>query len=293
MPPMGDKVNKPSATPVNTTNAATQAQGPEPKLEPEVASQKPIESFFRKSVAPTPELQALYVNDTITDGSKMVVDNIFEQTWTLYNPGPRTWPVGCSLRYVGGDNMLNVSLEHPSSVDVLTAAMESNVLGQAVEPGDSADFTVTLRAPQRTGKAISYWRLKTAEGIPFGHKLWCDIDVSAEHNPSVKIENEDEEQPTEELATERSSMIFPTLEKESPASSVHEVSADLKEAISNPAEVLTSKDEEEELAEEIESLELEEDDETDDAFLTDEEYDILDASDEDLLEEAQKAVKKA
>ena len=41
----------------------------------------------------------------------------------------------------------------------------------------------------------------------------------------------------------------------------------------------------------MESLELE-DAETDDGFLTDEEYDILDASDEDYLAEAQKAAQK-
>jgi next-to-BRCA1 protein 1 len=34
-----------------------------------------------------------------------------------------------------------------------------------------------MKAPARDGTAISYWRLKTAEGLPFGHRLWCDIQV--------------------------------------------------------------------------------------------------------------------
>ena len=48
---------------------------------------------------------------------------------------------------------------------------------------------------------------------------------------------------------------------------------------------------EQELLEDVESLELEEE-ETDDGFLTDEEYDILDASDEEYLAEAQQPGKK-
>lgn len=296
MAPMGDKVKHTTTASVNSTNAATQVQEPEtkPAPEPEVVVQKPIESFFQKTSTSVPELQAKYVSDTITDGSQMKTNVVFEQTWTLYNPGPLTWPVGSSVRYIGGDGMLNVSPEHPSSVDVLTAAMESNVLAREVQPGDSADFTVKLRTPQREGKAISYWRLKTAEGVAFGHKLWCDVNVVLERASDTTIESEVETPVKEEPVLEASStMIFPQLEKESPSSSVHNVSLVAKGESMTPAEVPSASTEEAELVDEIESLELDEEDETDDGFLTDEEYDILDASDEDLLAEAQKTNKKA
>jgi next-to-BRCA1 protein 1 len=78
-------------------------------------------------------------------------------------------------------------------------------------------------------------------------------------------------------------MIFPKLEKESPVSSIHDIAS-----VPAPPVEPTIKTEVDELLEDVESLELE-DEETDDGFLTDEEYDILDASDEDFLAEAQKA----
>lgn len=81
-------------------------------------------------------------------------------------------------------------------------------------------------------------------------------------------------------------MVFPKLEKESPMSSVHGL------ATSTEAGESKVKVEDEELVEELECLGFEDEDETDDGFLTDEEYDILDASDEDLLMEAHAADQK-
>jgi len=76
-------------------------------------------------------------------------------------------------------------------------------------------------------------------------------------------------------------MIFPKLEKESPTTSIHE-------------EAPVAAPEVEEDAEEFEDFVDEglEDDETEDGFMTDEEYDILDASDEEYLAEQEKAAKK-
>ncbi|KAK4960640.1 hypothetical protein LTR28_005083 [Elasticomyces elasticus] len=34
-----------------------------------------------------------------------------------------------------------------------------------------------MKAPETEGQKISYWRLKTADGQAFGHRLWCDIYV--------------------------------------------------------------------------------------------------------------------
>jgi len=78
-------------------------------------------------------------------------------------------------------------------------------------------------------------------------------------------------------------MIFPKLDKESPASSIHE-----QVPAAAPAPEV------EEDAEEFEDFVEEplDDDETEDGFMTDEEYDILDASDEEYLAEQEKATKK-
>ncbi|TKA73976.1 hypothetical protein B0A49_05112 [Cryomyces minteri] len=150
-------------------------------LEPVKPKQTKLEKTS-KAEAPqqnaTPSLDAHFIRDTIPDGAKLQPEERFTQVWTLRNPGPHDWPAGCSVRYVGGDNMLNVNHTHPSSVTDIADATESNVVGRPVAEGEEIAFRVLMKAPQREGKAISYWRLKTADGIPFGHRLWCDIDVA-------------------------------------------------------------------------------------------------------------------
>jgi next-to-BRCA1 protein 1 len=131
-------------------------------------------------------LDAHFIRDTILDGSKINVGHQFVQIWTLRNPGPMAWPAGCSVRHVGGDNMLNIDNTRPLSHAELADASESNVVGRPVEAGEEICFKVTMKAPHREGTAISYWRLKTADGIPFGHRLWCDINVVAIPSPSSR-----------------------------------------------------------------------------------------------------------
>jgi next to BRCA1 gene 1 protein len=123
------------------------------------------------------DLQAYFIRDTVPDGSTLIPGQRFVQVWTLRNPGPHAWPVGCSVRYVGGDNMLNVDDSHPSSANDIAKATESNVIRHTVEVGEEMAFRVLMKAPKREGVAISYWRLKAADGTPFGHRLWCHINV--------------------------------------------------------------------------------------------------------------------
>ncbi|KAH5370053.1 hypothetical protein HBI81_039540 [Parastagonospora nodorum] len=138
----------------------------------------------------TEGLDAHFIRDTIIDGSKINVGHQFVQVWTLRNPGPNAWPAGCSVRHVGGDNMLNIDNNRPLSQAELAEASESNVIGRPVEAGEEIAFRVIMKAPHREGTAISYWRLKTADGIPFGHRLWCDINVVSPPSPSFRASPE-------------------------------------------------------------------------------------------------------
>ena len=290
---MGDKITQTSSKSTETTptvhssNAATQVQT--------VAEVKPVEPAQEEAkdevkeeskeevakVVTVPEYQAHFVRDAVADGSKLRPSFKFEQVWTLRNPGPYAWPAGCSVRFIGGDNMLNVDSEHPSSVSDIAKAIGSNVIDRVVEVGEEVDFTVVMKTPKRQGKAISYWRLKAADGWQFGNKLWCDIDVSVPEQAAVSgvttehIEDVAKEVKVEEPKDEEhhSQMIFPKLDKESPVSSTH------------GAEALgTAEMGEPELDEEMENLGLDGEEDTDDGFLTDEEYEVLDGSDEELIE---------
>jgi len=222
------------------------------------------------------ELIAHFVRDVIVDGTVLPPNTVFEQTWYLRNGGNRAWPAGCSVKFVGGDNMCAVDPEHPASIHELVSACESTTCYTEVAPGQDCGFTVLMRTPSRPGNFISYWRLTGPDGNKFGHRLWCDISV--EQSKPVT-----QEEPVKfEGNVEGSQMVFPKLEKESPASSIHEEAA--APVSSAPSEV----DEFEDFIEEN----ADDDEETEDGFMTDEEYDILDASDEEYLAEQEKAAKK-
>ncbi|KAM0724207.1 hypothetical protein Q7P37_000089 [Cladosporium fusiforme] len=174
--------------PLSGANTASKVQTVA-EIKPEIKEEKtmPIEivkpetPIKQESVQTTPVpaslLGASFVRDSVPDGMVVAPGARFTQIWTLKNDGAFPWPAGCSVRYVGGDNMLNVDNGHPSSVAAIADATESNVVGREVQVGEEIAFKLVLKAPLREGKAISYWRVKAADGTPFGHRLWCDVEV--------------------------------------------------------------------------------------------------------------------
>ncbi|KAK2625010.1 hypothetical protein QTJ16_005379 [Diplocarpon rosae] len=277
-------------TPASSINAATQVQtvadlkptepvksqdtpGDETKKAPEIAEVKK-EAKELPDTAMKEELIAHFVRDVIADGTVLPPNCVFEQTWYLRNAGKASWPAGCTVKFVGGDNMCAVDPAHPASVHELVSAAESTTCYNEVAPGQEAGFTVLMRTPSQPGKSISYWRLTGPAGDKFGHRLWCDVVVK-QPEPVVKEDVK--------VMAEGSQMIFPKLEKESPASSIHQT-------VSAPVAASVAQDELDEFEDFVD--EPIEDDETDDGFMTDEEYDILDASDEEFLAEQRKAHKK-
>ncbi|KAL5348714.1 hypothetical protein ACLOAV_006132 [Pseudogymnoascus australis] len=283
MPMMGDRRRRPisKSTETNTcssANAATQVQTvAEVKPTEEVKAEK-VESKTEeapKELESEGALVATFVRDAVPDGTVLAPGAVFEQTWILRNSGTKAWPAGCTVKFVGGDNMCAVDPEHPASVHELVSAAESTTCYTEVAPGQEHGFTVLMRTPNKSGKVISYWRLTGPDGYKFGHRLWCDVLV--EGAPAVVKE----EVVAKEEDLQKSQMIFPTLEKESPVSSIYHEPATSEAAapaIEDDFVDFTS--------------ETHEDDLTEDGFLTDEEYDILDASDEEFLAEQGKKAQK-
>lgn len=296
MPPMGDRRTRTTtkSTETNTSssaNAATQVQtvadlqpmepvkSEEVKIEkaPEVEAEPKVEPKEIPAVVVKSEYVAHFVRDAVADGTTFPSNTVFEQTWYLRNGGEVAWPAGCSVKFVGGDNMCAVDPEHPASVSELYSAGESTVCHTEVAPGQEAGFTVSMRSPARAGNFISYWRLTSSKGEKFGHRLWCDIKVK---EVSVVKDEPKGEVIAPKPETEGSQMIFPKLEKESPEASVHH------DASAASSEAQEDADDFDDFADELD------DEETEDGFMTDEEYDILDASDEEYLAEQTKASKK-
>lgn len=286
---MGDQLPQNSSKSTETTpptklaNAATQVQTisvtqpSEPvKDEPKTESKTPSNS----------DLQAHFVRDMVVDGTVLPPSSSFYQAWILRNPGPNKWPAGCSVRFIGGEVMYNVDMEHPSSVSDLEKAAGSNTIDRVVEVGEEVPFGVVMKAPAEEGRHVSYWRLKDAQGVPFGHRLWCDIQVSSSQpkdEPETQTKQaaetaEEDEEAQDEQENRGSQMIFPTLEKESPVASTHDAESEVKD---------TAKVEYKEMLEELETLDLDSEDEEeveDDDFITDDEYELLDMSDTETRE---------
>ncbi len=247
----------------------TKQEDVEPKdVEVKHENDEPEKTIVAKT-SPSEDLVAVFERDIIPDGSALPPNHVFEQTWFLRNAGTVSWPAGCRVKFVSGDYMGHVDPRHPAGIHELVSASETTICYEALAPGEEVAFTVLLRTPARLGKAISYWRLCTEDGFKFGHRLWCDIDVQ-------------EPQPAEgekKLTT----LLFPKLDKEAVG-----MDGDLTKAESIKAEQGSAKADDDEI-EEYEVCDDEwAEDASQDGFMTDEEYDILDASDEEYLEDQQK-----
>jgi len=68
--------------------------------------------------------------------------------------GDESWPFGCSLRFVSGEQFG----PHGSvSVDML-------------KPGEMTDVSIEMTSPSKTGIHQGQWRMCTAAGLYFGGK---------------------------------------------------------------------------------------------------------------------------
>lgn len=167
---------------VDTVDAATpvassleSSQGDMKADETADIEQKIIEEAIRMSVEesagvvePQPvnvseRPRARFVRDiTYPDGTHVQPGTRFTKVWRMRNDGSLDWPVGCALVSAGGDDL---------------AAVDARVNVPSVSPGQEDDIAIELLAPDRTGRHVAYFRLQTADGVNFGHRLWADIRV--------------------------------------------------------------------------------------------------------------------
>lgn len=295
MPPMGDRRIIPAPS-MNAVQTVVDMKPQEPTIlvsaaptDKEMMNTTPIPISDTVSRAlNNNDPRAVFLHDSVADGTILAPNHVFQQTWVLRNEGNVPWPAKCFVKYVGGDYMGFPDPNRPAGIVDLISASESTVCDKPLGPGEEFAFTVWLRTPARAGKIVSYWRLTTQDGFKFGHRLWCDVNVRAlspevpskPDTPVVEAKKE-----AEEAELKSSQMIFPTLEKESPASSIHEEAQASEGSTGQEEENLVSSDG-------FEACGDEDWDDSVNGFMTDEEYDILDASDEEYLEEQVKEQQK-
>lgn len=132
------------ATPTNT-QAPTASATLTPAAAAATATTAPVSSGTN---------DAEFVLDvTVPDGTTFAPGAAFRKTWRLRNAGTSTWTTGYSLVFSSGTQM-----GAPASVP----------LPAEVPPGETADISVDLVAPNESGEYVGYFLLRSAAGTNFG-----------------------------------------------------------------------------------------------------------------------------
>lgn len=113
---------------------------------------------------PQPCNQALYISETIADGTEFNVGADFDKSWRLKNIGTCTWNTNYKMIFADGNKM-----DGPSAKN----------LTQSVAPGEQYDFVLDLKAPNTAGTYKGYWKVADDKGNVFVHNLWVEIKAKA------------------------------------------------------------------------------------------------------------------
>ncbi len=137
----------PQNTPTGLPQLPTATTGAPPTLPPTATSIPPTQP-------PTQECdKAQFIDDvTIEDGTEMDPNETFVKTWRLKNVGTCSWTTSYAVVFDHGDQMSGPSVQ----------ALTGNV-----NPGQTVDISVNLKAPASTGTTTGYWKLRNAAGVTF------------------------------------------------------------------------------------------------------------------------------
>ncbi len=112
---------------------------------------------------------AAYVDDvSVPDGSVFLASDTFTKTWRLRNEGTCPWTPDYALVLVKGESL---------------GAVDPVPLTELVAPGNEADISIKLTAPETPGQYKSEWMLQNPAGDNFGvgdeanDTFWVEIEV--------------------------------------------------------------------------------------------------------------------
>jgi hypothetical protein len=106
---------------------------------------------------------SVYMSDvTIPDGTIVAPGETFVKTWLIQNNGTCKWTANYVISFASGDEMDGDTTE----------------IDQVVSPGESAEISVTMTAPEDTATYTGYWRMANEDGEEFGVSVWVQVVVS-------------------------------------------------------------------------------------------------------------------
>lgn len=162
----------PSPLPQETSTGSTPATASPLPTSTAPAQDTPVP---QNTSAPSPTPPACDAADfggdvTIPDGSIIPAGSKFVKTWRLKNTGTCTWTTAYSIVFVDG-----TSFGAPAATN----------LQVTVAPGDSAEISIELTAPNNNGDYRGNFKLRNPSGLVFGTgsnrtaPFYADIKVAA------------------------------------------------------------------------------------------------------------------
>lgn len=108
---------------------------------------------------------------TVGEGEEVPPNTRFVKSWKIQNPGTclsryfvillissttgrEQWPLGCSLRFLGGAQMTS----------------QDRVSVEPLHPGHSCDVSIEMLSPPTPGIYEGQWKMSTPSGLFFGGK---------------------------------------------------------------------------------------------------------------------------
>ncbi len=174
---------KPTETP-NPTETQAPTQTPQSLFSQEEVIQFTPVITTSGTITETGECSKLtWIEDvTIPDGSVLSPGEIFTKIWRVQNSGICDWILGYEVAYDRGEQLdgPEITLAHfyPSDPG-LDAEVDSEGWLQEmdiVQPGETVDIPLVLRAPETAGEYQSVWRFGDQYGIGIDF-LWIEIVV--------------------------------------------------------------------------------------------------------------------
>lgn len=96
----------------------------------------------------------------------------FTKKWRVRNTGTCAWEPDFRLAYVSGNR--------PEA----SMGGSSIAIGRRVEPRQTIDLAVNLRAPQNWGTYQAFWKMQDSQGKDFGEVIWVGIQVPNPNPPT-------------------------------------------------------------------------------------------------------------
>jgi len=113
-----------------------------------------------------------FVTDvTIPDGTVLDPGESFTKTWRIKNTGTCSWTPSYAIVFASGDAM-----DGPAS-----QALTGNV-----NPGQTMDISVSLKAPDTNGSYQGYWKLRNGAGVLFA-TVYVDIKVGDDDDAAFAV----------------------------------------------------------------------------------------------------------